>query len=72
MAFRIPFNEHLVIEADTPADVRALIEEFGVTLGPRRALPPPIVGTEVVPTDRPTDHQQAPEGRAATGTSRGP
>lgn len=33
MAFRIPFHEHLVIEADTAADVRALIAEFGVTIG---------------------------------------
>jgi hypothetical protein len=38
MAFRIPFSEHLVIEADTPAEVRALIAEFGVALS-ARALP---------------------------------
>lgn len=40
MAFRIPFNEHLTIEADTPADVRGLIAEFGVSIGMKQ-LPPP-------------------------------
>lgn len=54
MAFRIPFNEHLIIEADTPADVRALLAEFGASLGPRQLPAPasPIPPVEPDPVGR--------------------
>lgn len=53
MAFRIPFNEHLIIEADTPADVRALIAEFGISIGGPKLLPAaPTADVDVVEEPR--------------------
>lgn len=72
MAFRIPFNEHLIIEADTPGDVRALLAEFGASLGPRQL--PATPGERVIdaPPPPPVKARKVPSAARPRATASGP